>query len=110
MEFTPVLLWLKPEITAEFDRNDPNTFELQLSATDTLCGETVVVIDTVIITANLPTCATVIADGLVLPLDISGPIEGQPDCRIDVYDITYMAKSWLGCNDPENSECQWPWD
>ncbi len=101
-----------PATTVEFSPADPNTFELQLSATDTLdCGtEVVEVIDTVFITTILPTCADVIANGLTLALDITGPVEGQPDCYVDMYELVYLAKSWLTCNDPENQLlCEWPW-
>ena len=68
------------------------------------------VTDIVSITTVLPTCADVIADGLTLPLDISGPTEGEPDCYVDMYDLAYLANSWLRCNDPENQPlCEWAW-
>jgi hypothetical protein len=99
-----------PMTTVEFDRNDPGTFELQLSATDTLCDQEVVVTDTVTITTVLPTCADVIADGLTLAMDFSGPTEGESDCYVNLHDLAYLAKSWLECNDPENSACAWAWE
>ena len=40
---------------------------------------------------------------------LSGPIEGQPDCYVDLLDLAYLAASWLECNDPENAQCDWPW-
>lgn len=36
--------------------------------------------------------------------DISGP-EGRPDCYVNLYDASTMARSWLECDDPENPEC-----
>ena len=36
--------------------------------------------------------------------DISGPA-GVPDCYVDLYDFVLMAKKWLRCNDPENTDC-----
>ncbi len=100
-----------PMTTVAFSPADPGTFELELSATDTLCGEVVVVTDIVSITTVLPTCADVIADGLTLPLDISGPTEGEPDCYVNLYDLAYLANSWLRCNDPENQPlCEWAWE
>ena len=99
-----------PTTTVEFDRNDPGTFVLQLSATDTLCGEEVVVTDTVTVTTILPTCADVIANGLTLAMDFSGPIEGQPDCYVSLFDLAYLAKSWLECNNPQDPACAWAWE
>lgn len=99
-----------PATTVEFDRNDPGTFVLQLSATDTLCGQEVVVTDTVTVTTVLPTCADVIANGLTLAMDFSGPIEGQPDCYVNLFDLAYLAKSWLKCNNPEDPACAWAWE
>ncbi len=101
-----------PTTTVEFSPADPGIFVLQLSATDTIpCGaEVVEVIDTVTITTVLPTCADVIADGRTLPLDITGPVEGQPDCYVDMYELAYLANSWMRCNDPENQPlCEWAW-
>ncbi len=99
-----------PMTTVEFDRNDPGTFELELTATDTLCGQEVVVTDTVTITTILPTCADVIADGRTLAMDFSGPTVGEPDCYVNLYDLAYLAESWLECNDPANSACAWAWE
>lgn len=42
----------------------------------------------------LRSCEDVIADGLLLPGDISGP-NGQPDCYVDIYDLIQMASDWL---------------
>lgn len=98
-----------PTTAVYFNPTDPNEFTLRLTATDTVGGEAVVIYDEVVITTNAPTCADVIAAGLVLPLDLSGPVEGQPDCYIDLHDFAYLAQHWLRCNDPENTACEWPW-
>ena len=92
-----------------FNPADPDIFTLRLTATDTVGGGQVVVYDEVVVTTNAPTCTDVIAAGLALPLDLSGPIEGQPDCYVDLLDLAYLAASWLECNDPENAQCDWPW-
>ncbi|MEN6309236.1 MAG: LamG-like jellyroll fold domain-containing protein [Anaerohalosphaeraceae bacterium] len=38
-------------------------------------------------------------------MDISGPL-GEPDCRVDLYDITKFAESWLDCGRSPQSLCQ----
>jgi hypothetical protein len=98
-----------PTTEVYFNPADPGVFTLRLSATDTVGGQPVVVYDDVVITTNAPTCADVVASGLTHPLDVSGPVAGQPDCYINLYDLAYFAQSWLDCNDPENPACDWPW-
>ncbi len=39
-----------------------------------------------------------------LPADVSGP-QGEPDCYVDLYDLTVFGVEWLYCNDPQNSNC-----
>lgn len=36
--------------------------------------------------------------------DICGP-EGQPDCRVDMFDFECMHRHWLECNDPDDPLC-----
>jgi hypothetical protein len=65
--------------------------------------------DTVTVTLAEPTCADVIADGLMLSLDLTGP-DGVPDCYVDIYDLAIMLSRWGECNDPadETGLCEWP--
>jgi hypothetical protein len=56
----------------------------------------------------IPTCQNVINDGRTYAGDISGPA-GVPDCKVDMYDFAAMAVSWLVCNDPDNSNCAFPY-
>ena len=63
--------------------------------------------DEVVITLVIPTCEDVIAAGLGMPGDLSGP-DGVPDCVIDLYDLVVLATDWLNCNDPQDVNCEWP--
>lgn len=64
--------------------------------------------DDVIVTLTIPTCADVLAEGLAMTGDLSGP-EGTPDCAIDLYDLAVIASGWLNCNDPQDTDCIWPY-
>jgi hypothetical protein len=64
--------------------------------------------DNVVVTLTIPTCADVLADGRALKGDLSGPA-GVPDCVIDLYDFAVMASGWLDCNDPQDTDCIWPY-
>ena len=80
-------------------------YELMLTAEDSVA----VVTDTVRVEVISPTCADVIAEGLLLVGDISGP-DGTPDCRVDLIDFAVMALDWLACNDPAEPECMDPYN
>ena len=100
--------------TAEFSNDaieDPTvTFSevgeyiLRLTADDVISQ----IYDEVTITVESPICQNVIDDGLLLPADLSGP-EGVPDCYVDLYDVAEFASYWLRCNDPQDSECEFPY-
>ncbi|MBN2211693.1 MAG: LamG domain-containing protein [Sedimentisphaerales bacterium] len=93
----------EPVTTAMF--NLPGEYVLKLTATDASVSKS----DTVTVTVTTKTCADVIADGLTLLADISGP-SGTPDCYIDLYDLQALAVQWLSCNDPENvANCIFPY-
>lgn len=36
--------------------------------------------------------------------DITGP-QGKPDCRVDLFDLEAISRSWLLCNDPDDPVC-----
>jgi hypothetical protein len=78
-------------------------YVLKLAGTD----GAVEVEDEVVITLVIPTCEDVIAAGLAMPGDLTGPA-GVPDCVIDLYDFAVFASGWLDCNDPQNVDCIWP--
>jgi len=78
-------------------------YELQLSATD---GEKDAC-DVVTIEVENLTCQDVIDAGARAVGDISGP-DGIPDCYIDLYDFAEMAGDWLYCNNPQDTECEFP--
>jgi len=80
------------------------TYVLRLTANDILA----VVYDEVTITVEDPTCDDVIADGLLMASDISGP-DGKPDCYVDLYDFAALAGDWLNCNDPQDTGCESPY-
>ena len=80
------------------------SYILSLTADD---GD-VQVTDEVNIVLEIPTCDDVIADGLGLTMDVSGP-DGIPDCRVDIYDLAELAVDWLRCNDPVDITCEWPY-
>lgn len=82
--------------------NKGGVYTLNLTADDTVSPVT----DAVRIEIIIPTCADVIADGLTLLTDVSGP-DGEPDCRVDINDFAAMAADWLRCNDPEDAACEW---
>jgi hypothetical protein len=63
-------------------------------------------VDYIDINLVIPTCADVLADGLGIGADLSGP-EGVSDCRVDIYDFAAMASDWLRCNDPTDATCDW---
>ena len=82
--------------------NAEGTYVLRLTADDTEYTD----FDNVTITLAIPTCADVLADGLGIATDLSGP-EGVPDCRVDLYDFAVIASDWLRCNDPDDAGCEW---
>jgi hypothetical protein len=82
--------------------NVAGTYILRLTATD----DEVTVFDDVNINLLIPSCADVLADGLGIVGDISGP-EGVADCRVNLYDFAAMASDWLRCNDPADADCEW---
>ena len=79
-------------------------YVLQLTADDTVSIAT----DDVLVAIEIPACADVIADGLGIATDISGP-EGVADCYIDLYDFAAVAADWLRCNNPADANCEWPY-
>jgi len=87
--------------TATF--SEIGTYVLRLTADDTMAT----IYDEVTIEVASPTCQDVIDDGLLMPVDISGP-EGTPDCRIDLYDFAAFAGNWLRCNNPQDLNCEFP--
>lgn len=80
------------------------SYLLQITADDGMAERS----DTITITVTSPTCDDVIADGLVMLGDFSGP-EGKPDCKIDLYDLAVFALNWAKCNDPMIPGCDWPY-
>jgi hypothetical protein len=82
--------------------NVSGIYILRLTATD----DEFTVFDDVNIDLLIPSCADVLADGLGIAADLSGP-EGVSDCRVDIYDIAAMASDWLRCNDPADAGCEW---
>ena len=82
--------------------NIEGTYILRLTADDTEFTD----FDDVNITITIPSCANVIADGLAIAADISGPLDVS-DCRVNLYDFAAMASAWLRCNDPEDADCEW---
>ena len=79
---------------------DYGTYVLTLTATDSIAE----ISDD--IEVYIPTCEDLRNDGGTITGDISGPL-GVPDCRVDFYDFSEMAKDWIYCNDPEDSNCDW---
>ncbi|MBN1845623.1 MAG: FAD-dependent oxidoreductase [Sedimentisphaerales bacterium] len=63
-----------------------------------------VIADAVLYAGSVPeTCEEIIAAGRRMACDVSGP-EGEPDCRVDFYDLAELARQWMLCNDP-TPEC-----
>lgn len=90
---------VNPQVTFP---SEQGVYILRLTATDTEFTD----FDDVNITISIPSCADVVADGLAIAADISGPQDAS-DCRVDIYDLAAMASSWLRCNDPEDATCEW---
>ncbi len=84
--------------------NMAGTYVMQVTADDGMAENS----DTIMITVTSPTCADVIADGLTMPVDISGP-DGGPDCKVDLYDLAEFARYWTRCNDPALPDCDFPY-
>ncbi|MCK5272470.1 MAG: LamG domain-containing protein [Sedimentisphaerales bacterium] len=80
------------------------TYILRLTADDTIAQ----IYDEVTIEVENPTCLDVIDDGLLIMGDISGP-DGTPDCYINLHDFATFASYWLKCNNPQDSECEFPY-
>jgi concanavalin A-like lectin/glucanase superfamily protein len=83
---------------------EAGTYVLRLTADNGVAE----VYDEVTITVENPTCQDIINDGLLMTSDVSGP-DGTPDCRVNLYDFAALAGEWLGCNDPQNDECELPY-
>ena len=77
-------------------------YTLRITADDTVSAS----FDEVVIDLQVPVCADVIADGLGLASDISGP-EGVADCYVDLHDFAALAADWLSCNNPIDASCDW---
>lgn len=58
--------------------------------------------DTVVITTTTPSCADVIAAGLIQKTDLN------KDCYVNIQDLAILLENWTKCNDPENVNCIWP--
>jgi Concanavalin A-like lectin/glucanases superfamily len=111
---TLVWTWTSEDGTATFDPcniEDPcvtfsavGTYVLRLTADDTLKA----VYDEVTITVKDPVCDNVIIDKLLTTADLSGPA-GKPDCYVNLYDFAAFTGEWLNCNDPQDSECEFPY-
>jgi hypothetical protein len=87
-----------PTSTVTFPKG--GVFTLKLTVIDaTGTGE-----DTVVITTTTPTCADVIAAGLIQKTDLN------KDCYVNIQDLAIMLQNWTKCNDPEslNVNCIWP--
>lgn len=95
-------------VAAEVEFPDFGVYVLRLTADD----GTFVSSDTVQIEVVSPTCAHVIAEGLLLTGDIAGggPEGDEPDCRVNLADVAAFAADFLRCNDPQALECENPWD
>ena len=66
------------------------TYVLRLTAND---GESSVY-DQLRLTVAEATCDYVRNHGMLFETDLSGPT-GNPDCRVDVYDLAFLANYWL---------------
>jgi|GEM_PF-769441 len=82
----------------------PGIYVLRLDATDGVYNLT----DQIAVTLTIPTCENVLADGLGMAADLSGP-NGTPDCYINLYDLAVIANSWLDCNNPADTHCTFPY-
>jgi concanavalin A-like lectin/glucanase superfamily protein len=85
--------------------SETGTYVLRLTASDVLDTA----YDEVTITVEDPTCQDVIKDGLLKKADVSGPL-GVPDCYVDIHDFAALAGEWLGCNDPQDADCEFLYD
>lgn len=65
--------------------------------------------DVIEVTAISPTCAEALADGHGLTSDVSGP-DGEPDCHVDLFDVAAIAADWLKCMDPQDPDCDDPYE
>ena len=83
--------------------SEAGEYVLRLTANDTMAT----ISDEVTITVASPTCQDVIDAGLLLTGDFSGP-EGTPDCHVDLYDFAAFASNWLRCNNPQDTDCEFP--
>ena len=87
----------------------PGVYELTLNVADPHAVDPVdnpggIIEDTVVVTVIAPTCADVIADGLLLSLDI------DEDCYVGLSDLVLLfmgADGYLNCNDPLDASCPW---
>ena len=91
--FTPVD---NVETTVKFAAQ--GEYELTLTADDTVAA----ISDSIIVTVIDPTCQDVIDSDLLLIGDIN------QDCYVDLNDFAIAAANWLSCNNPQDSNCLWP--
>ena len=84
--------------------NVEGVYTLKLTGDDTVFIDT----DDVNVIISIPSCEDVIADGVGIATDVSGP-EGVADCYIDLYDFAAVAADWLRCNNPADANCEWPY-
>jgi len=82
----------------------PGIYVLRLSATDTVFN----LVDEVTVLLTIPSCENVLADGLGMATDLSGP-NGTPDCYVNIYDFAVIANHWLECNNPADADCTFPY-
>jgi len=58
----------------------------------------------VAVTVVSPDCSDVAAEGLLLIGDINA------DCRVNLEDFALLAADWMRCNNPADSNCEWPFE
>ncbi|MBN1817112.1 MAG: LamG domain-containing protein [Sedimentisphaerales bacterium] len=78
------------------------TYVLRLTAIDAGANAEAFVEITVDVIS--PTCQDVIDAGLTLVGDIN------KDCRVTLEDFAILAAQWAKCNNPADSNCEWPFE
>jgi len=89
-----------PDTTVGFP--EYGTYTLQLTAVDG--GVNVQASAQVAVTVVSPDCSDVAAEGLLLIGDINA------DCRVNLEDFALLAADWMRCNNPADSNCEWPFE
>jgi hypothetical protein len=79
--------------TVQFTEQGAYTFRVTVS--DGKAGLEGDIYDEVIVTVTRPSCADVIAQGMVLNTDLN------KDCYVDLEDLAIMAADWVRCYDPQ---------